>query len=251
MSSLTVASPSLKEYLEISRSSSVRICLVNFNIQIPRKPGFPCRRRHKRCMLLEQDAKLRKFCLWRKCGCQKCLNLLLVVHLITRYIRTWVQKTWQMPYLASGCNRTCGTATSVVGILSFVMLCFTTSGVDTWTNVSPSAVVQRLLLWPCQCQKPLSTLYDAAYLTPEQIGIRILIKMRGDLGRVKICSAMISSGAILVLTISYGNGESCSIRLIATSLIALSSLSWRRVKYTCPTTRTIAVNVQHRYHFRY
>jgi len=102
-----------------------------------------------------------------KCSVNECLNLLLVLH------------------LASSCNGTCGFTTSIIRILALMMLCLTCSGIDTGPDIAPRTIIQRL------------------FLTPQETGIRIFIKMR--------CEHII------------GNGESCSMRLMAISLMPRSS----------------------------
>lgn len=67
-----------------------------------------------------------------------------------------------MIYLATSGNGAGRFTASIVGVLSFVVLSPTGSGVDTRTNVAPSTVVHGF------------------FLTPEKIGIGVFVKVRGN-----------------------------------------------------------------------
>jgi hypothetical protein len=65
--------------------------------------------------------------------------------------------------LATSGDRAIRRATSIVWVFSFVMSRLVGGCEDAWTNVGPSTVVERL------------------FLAPEQIRVRVLIKVRSQL----------------------------------------------------------------------
>ena len=67
-------------------------------------------------------------------------------------------------YLATSGNRASGVAAGIQGVLALVVLSLVGSGQDTRSDVSPGTVVERLLL------------------TPEEVGVGVLVKVRGNLG---------------------------------------------------------------------
>lgn len=67
-------------------------------------------------------------------------------------------------YLATGGNRARRVPASILRVLALVVLSLVGSGQDTRGNICPGSVVQRLLL------------------APKEIGVRVLVKVRSDLG---------------------------------------------------------------------
>ena len=117
------------------------------------------------------DVSIQHLC--AECGIEECLDLFLVLSLKNRSckLRQSINATFPnlmkdsgKTYLATSGNRASGVTAGIQGVLALVVLSLVGSGQDTRSDVSPGTIVERLLL------------------TPEEVGVGVLVKVRGNLG---------------------------------------------------------------------
>ena len=116
------------------------------------------------------DVSIQHLC--AECSIEECLDLFLVLSLKNRSCKfasvnaTFpnLMKDSGKTYLATSGDRASGVTAGIQGVLALVVLSLVGSGQDTRSDVSPGTVVERFLL------------------TPEEVGVGVLVKVRGDLG---------------------------------------------------------------------
>ena len=84
-------------------------------------------------------------------------------------------------YLATSGDRASGVTAGIQGVLALMVLSLVGSGQDTRSDVSPGTVVKRLLLQSETVSLRIVTDGEITNLTPENVSVRVLIQVRGEL----------------------------------------------------------------------